>query len=462
MAYQKPELNLIRDNVIRVYQPEVVEPLTYLTATVAAAGTALTVRDNSGFANYDLLLFEGFGVEGAEIKKVNGVVTAGTSMTASTLTFAHGIDTLVQKVLFNQIEISGAATLTGSKTVIATIDINAGANYNDYIVSGTTYAYYFARFYNSLAQTPYYGEYSDGLVSTDFTPLMVGFIRRNAFKNAGEIFGGKYDNQWLYDQLYLCEEDLMKAKPRWGQLVINDYDLGNITTGDARIALPSDISDDETNKSIFGLRISTNDNMSYIPVPEFENLMYGVGQTTLASTAAIGATTLVLTDSNDFADSGSVNIGGTSYSYTTNTRSTDTLSGLTALSAEITAGVNVWQNITFGQPYQYTVKNGYIYWPIPPSSDFNGRNVWIDYYKTATRQNSDTDIVSFNDSQLYISWLEMAIKKEKNNGEIAPTDSSFIQYNLRKQQLIIQDKIPAGLKLIPGTYNRRMNRFNFN
>src|SRR3990167_5908754 len=148
MAYQKAEIELVRDNVIRIYQPEVVEPKTFLTATVAAAGTTLTVDSNAGFSNtdpQDLLLFEGFGVEGAEIKRVDGAITAGTSLTSQAVTFAHGIDTSIQKVLFNQVEILGASTLTGSKTSIATIDINAGGQYTDKIITGTTYAFYFAR-----------------------------------------------------------------------------------------------------------------------------------------------------------------------------------------------------------------------------------------------------------------------------------------------------------------------------
>src|SRR3990167_745649 len=452
MAYQKAEIQLVRDNVVRIYHPEVVEPKTFLTATVAAAGTTLTVDNNAGFSNtdpQDLLLFEGFGVEGAEIKRINGAITAGTSLTTQAVTFAHGIDTSIQKILFNQVEVLRSDTLTGSKTSIATVDINVGGQFTDFIITGTTYAFYWARFYNSLSTTTYYGEYSDGIPSTDLVPLSVGFIRRNAFKNIGESFGGKYDNQWLYDQFYLCELDVVKAKPRWGQMVSNDYDLGNLATGDQKMALPSDIEDDESNKSIYGLRVATGFNLDYLTIPEFESIMQGVGFTTMASTAAIGATTLVLTDSNDFADSGAVNIAGTSYSYTANDRTTDTLSGLTALAAEITSGTNVWQNVTFGEPQRYTVKNGYIYWDVPVSSDYNGRNVWIDYYKTATRPNSDTDSPSFNDPQLYISWLEMAIKREKANGELPPTDSSFVQYQIRKQQLIIQDKIPAGLRLVP-------------
>ena len=146
MAYSFPKLEQVKDNVIRIHHPETVEPSTYLTASVAASGTALTVENNARFAQYDLLLFEGFGVERAEIGQISAAVTAGTALTVDATVFAHGINTKISNILFDQVEISGAATATGSKTSIATVNLNVDDGYTDYIVSGTTYAFYFARF----------------------------------------------------------------------------------------------------------------------------------------------------------------------------------------------------------------------------------------------------------------------------------------------------------------------------
>ena len=121
MAYQSPRVAFVRDNIVRVHHPDPIEPSTFLTANVAVAGTALTVKNNTGFANGDIMLFEGFGAKNAEIKKINGTVTVGASITSVAVTFAHTISAAILKVLFNQVEISGAATVTGSKTSIATV-----------------------------------------------------------------------------------------------------------------------------------------------------------------------------------------------------------------------------------------------------------------------------------------------------------------------------------------------------
>ncbi|OGJ56793.1 hypothetical protein A2635_01070 [Candidatus Peribacteria bacterium RIFCSPHIGHO2_01_FULL_51_9] len=449
MAYQSSRLQFVKDNLIRVHHPDAVEPSTFLTASVAAAGTALTVRSNQGFSQNDILLFEGYGSEQAELKKVSGAVTAGTALTSVAVTFAHGINTPVSRVLFDQVELSGASTATGSKTVIATINLQVGGPHTDYVVAATTYAYYFARYYNSLADTPYYGAYSDAVASTDFTVKTVGFIRRLALENIDEALGEGLGANWFYDQFYLCELDILKEKDKWSQLAVLEYDAGNLATGDQRVAMPSDIEDVNTNKSVIGLRIGVERNMEPIDWADYQSVMQGVPVTTLASAISISDTTVTLTDSRDFTDSGSINIAGTTYAYTTNTRATNVLSGFTAFTAGVDNGTNVWQNVTFGEPRRFAISNGYIYWDTPPSSSFNGRNIWLDYYKTATRPDSDGDTVAFNDPQLYISWLEVQMKKRRGNGEITPTDSSLLMYEKRKAKLVGKDKNPLGIRLVP-------------
>lgn len=451
MAYQAPKIERIGDNIIRIYHPDYLAPRTYLTASVAATGTTLTVVNNEGFAEHDVVLLEGFGIENAEIKEVNAAVTAGTSLTITAATFAHGINCAVQKILFDQVEVSGTTTLTGSKAHAATMALNAGGNYTDYVLSsdlqGDTYI--FARYYNSMASTPFYSSYSDGL-SADFGPKTVGFIRRNAFANIGEKYDGvRFTSQWVYDQIYLGELDVAKELRRWSWLYSFDYDLGNLTEGLRRIALPSDIEDDKTNKSIMGVRIEDEINMDYMDWTEYQDAMNGVAYTTLATAASIGDTTLVLTDSRDFEDSGSVNIAGTSYTYTTNTRSTNTLSGLTALSAGIAVDSEIWQSISFGTPGRYAINDGYLYFDIPPDSDLEGRNIWIDYYKTITKCDSDNDEVEVADPQLIISWLEMAIKKEKANGALNLSDVSYVTYNRRKELLVKNEMSGQRMRFVP-------------
>ena len=129
------------------------------------------------------------------------------------------------------------------------------------------------------------------------------------------------------------------------------------------------------------------------------------------------------------------------------------MSGFTAFTAAILAASVVWQGNTDGEPRRYTVTDGYVYFVTPPASDFNGRSVFIDYNKTATRPNSDGDAVTFvSDPQVYISWLEVAIKRENANGVISPDDSSVRMYEQRKAMLAMQDVMPDGLKMVIDPY----------
>lgn len=463
MSYPSPKIERVKDNIIRIYHPEILEPNTYLTAAIAASGTSLTVANNAGFSNTDpqtLILFENLGSANAEIKRVNGAITAGTALTSQGVTFPHAINTPLSRILFNQVEISGASTVAGAKTSIETVNINVQAGWTDYVVTGSTYNYYFARFYNSLVTTPYYGEYSDSVAYTDFPVNTLGFVRRLAFKNVGEEFGGRWDFSWVADQIYLCELDVLREKDKWSQLVELDYDLGNVTVGMARIALPDDIEDKQTNKSILGVRIGTDDNLDFIDRPHFEELMENVATTTLASDINALDVTVTLTDSRDFEDSGSIEIEGTSYSYTANNRSTNVLSGFTAFTDTYSAGDQVWQGTYAGIPTAFTVKDGYIYFDVPPNDDYDGRNIWLDYYKGVTRHDSDGDVLGFNDSGLYVSWLEMAIKKEKANGLLAPTDISLLEFQKRKGMMVAKDRNPVGLKIVPQVPGWRRKKYN--
>lgn len=463
MAYQSPKIQFVKDNVIRVYHPVLLEPQTYLTSAVVATNTALTVKNNAGFSNtdpQDLVLFEGFNNELAEIKRVNGVITAGTALTVQALTYGHGVGVPLYKVLFDQFEVRGsntdAATAASTNGTIVqfnssnTTPINLTGEYTDFIITGTTFSYYGVRFYNSLATTTYYSAFSDGIAATDYEPNTIGFVRRNALASLNDIIDEKlFTTDWIYDQIYHVEQDVAKELKRWSWLENFDVDLGNLSTGDRSMSLPTDIEDNKTNKSIYGIRVANGESLEYITPRQYEEIMNGVAWTTLATTAAVGATTMVLTDSRDFADSGTINIVGTNYSYTGNTRSTNTLTGFTALSTEITSGVNIWQNVTFGEPLRYTIKEGVIYWDTPPSSSFNGRNVWIDYYQKVTRKNSDGDELTVNDPNLVQAGLEMMLKKRKNRGELSLTDEAVQQYELLKAKLVKNEESGKLLRLVP-------------
>src|SRR3990167_287705 len=103
---------------------------TYLTAAVAVAGTTLTVRavDSNAWADNDWILVGEIGSKNAEILQINGTVSDGTSLTIDNAgsggaRFAHAVNEPVYRTPYNQIEFSRATTITGSKTVLATNEL---------------------------------------------------------------------------------------------------------------------------------------------------------------------------------------------------------------------------------------------------------------------------------------------------------------------------------------------------
>ena len=449
MSFESGKILKASDNVIRISHPELPkEPLTYLTASVAAAGTALTVADNGNFAQNDLILLGNYGDETAEQKKVNAAVSAGTAVTSTAVTFAHGVGTPVRKILWDRAELSRADTATGSKTVIsAAITLNYSGPYTEYVNTGTTGSFYFIRYYDGTT----YSEYSDAVPITGYTAKTAGFIINRAFENLKEVIGGMFTVEWAINQLYLIELDIQQAMKRWSWNRISEYDMGNIATGDNSYALPSDIRDGDSPKSILGLRIGTNENMHYISKSKYEERMRGVARTTLsAAISSISDVTITLTDTRDFADSGSIEIEGDVISYTSKVDSTGVISGVTGItSTHTTTGVDVWQGHSTGLPTEYTVYDSTVYFPTIPTSTEDGMNIWIDYYADITRLDSLNDSITVTDPNLLISGLEVAIKRTKGNGTIPLDDVSLIAYRERKKQLIQQEISGQDVYLVP-------------
>lgn len=286
MAYEAGKIISIEANVIRIAHPEVLkEPSTYLTVASSALATTFTVADNVQFVDNDLLLIGNYGQNTTELTQEVNTLAAGTSLTidnpATGAVFAHPVNTPVRKMLFNQVEISGASSLTGSKTSITTIALDVSAPYTEYVVLNTTYSFYFVRYYNSLASVPYYGDYSDGVAATNFSNNTVGFIINSAFETMKEhvVADGLLSRRWAYRQIYLGELDVAKRLKRWSWLQSFDYDAGNLTEGQDNFALPTDIADTKSPKDILSIRLSGEAPMSYISKSQYEWLTRDVHKT---------------------------------------------------------------------------------------------------------------------------------------------------------------------------------------
>lgn len=433
MAYEAALIRSATNNVIKVAHPAVPDsPVTYLAASTVATDTALTVLDNNGFADNDFVVIGEFGFDKTEIKQIGAAVTAGLSLTVSATTYDHPVDTPVSFIPWNEVEISGAATVGGSKTVITTIGLQVDRAETVYVNTGTTYAYYFARYKNTETST--FSAYSDAADATGYSTSTIRAVKDEALSMANTRVSNIITDEFLNREIFNCEQEVWFEKKRWSWANTFNYIAGNTTEGDYSLTLPSDITDPNTNTSLIHVHIGDRPELGYITKEEWDRRQELISHTTLATTFNTGAVSIVLTDSSDFDDTGSILIGANSYTYTANDKSTGTLT-VTATAQGETAGVDVWQNAAFGEPTAFTVFNGVLYFDRPPDSSYAGLNIYLDYYRKPTAINSDSDTLNIPDWSVYHYYLAWKILLRKNNG--IPDNSTELMRNLYEQRKLI-------------------------
>lgn len=423
MAYETPKIIDSRSNVVRISPPVLPEwPQTNLTASAIAAAVSLTVGDNNGFVNTGNLILGPLGQTGTEIATIAGVVTPGTSLTVSAIVFAHPINTPVRLTLWNQVEVSGADTVAGSKTVIATFAIQFDSPSTDYVVTGTTYAYYFVRFKNSASGV--FSSYSDASSSAGYAPNTVRQIQNEALRMTGQEIGEIITDDFIKTEISNLENELYQLGPgkRWAHFLVDNYVLGTLAAGKTVFAMPTDIADSDTGEAIEEIHTRQISRLEKIEKSKVDEIRWNVALDTLAVQTTAGQTSITLTNVGDFADSGSVRIDSDTVSYTARNVTTNVLSGIPASGANsITtthaAGTNVWQGgQTDMTPTFYFVRPGYIELPLPPNATYLGQNLYASYYSKPAFPDSDADTVNFPDISVYHEYLAWKIQLRLSNG----------------------------------------------
>ncbi len=418
MATEKPQILQVKHNIVRVDLPFIEESdRTYLTADVAAAGVTLTVLDNTGLANNDYLPIGYPGDEKTEIVKIGAAVTRGTSITVGALVFAHSKKEPVSLIRYNQVALYGHATSTStSPTAIGSaVDLDVSRGFND-IVASTTYAYYYARYYN--AQTTTYSQYSTAVAATGLGRNTARKMMDYALKETNtklESFEG-LTRDYLMECLNDWQDEVSLQKRKWSWLKTNN-EASSITLvqDQQEYTLPTDIQNNDSNESIDLLRIGTQTTLKYLSPDDFLVKVGDSGKTFLASDVALAATTITVDNDNDLTDSGSINIQGDEIEYTS--KSANVLSGVTGITATHTTDDEVWQGADTGLPIYYTIRGGKLHvWPLPNSS-YAGMSIYMDYYSTITDLTEDastTSVPFYNSAHYYLMW-KIEIKKGDPN-----------------------------------------------
>lgn len=446
---------------------------TYLAANSAAADTTLTVKDIDGFGVSDYLILGELGSEACELVKVHAsTAPSGTTITLITggTEFAHSAGTKVYKVAFNQLEISHAATLTGSKSVLATQNIQVDGLEHVYTDVSQTTGFYFVRFKDETGST--FSSYSDGVPYGGWATNTVGYLMQSALKNNGVSLSERLTR----DRLFEFTNDGLKLTAgklkRFPQYLTANSILGQTTRGIYELDLPTDIYDNDTHKSIKAVRIGERAHPLQPVDPQiFEEIMGEAVVTQVRTEASANDTSLAVDNSYDFDDAGTLNVyvSGTkdSFTYTAVTRD-DADGGSAAFTGIPSSGddaigqttavdINVWQNEEEGEPVYCTVRNGKLaLWPIPDSS-WDNKNVYLDYFTEATEVNSEGDTLDVQRYDIIKDYVTWRVRMDqKNDGMLDMNDGWFIQF---------KEKLNDYIRTTPMAFKNKMrpniNRVNY-
>ena len=412
---------------------------TFLTAEMAAASGTLTVKDITGFAIAKYVWINPFGVNSEIIAMHASSAPSGVTLTLGANTaYIHQVGEPVYYIEFNQIEINHAATLTGNKSVLATVSILAREKTYIYLDTTQTTGFYFARYKDSVATL--YSSYSDGVTYDGWATNTVGYIIECALEDLSLEFSDNLSMDHCIRWINTGLREIKGKVRRWAEHYKTNYVLGQTSRGTNIVTMPSDIYDSETNLSIESVRVGDGEALDYLDPASFDLQQEDVKQTQVTTQAVATDTSLAIDNSYDFEDSGSVDvyISGTKYTltYTGVTRSASAgfLTGIPAsgdgsITVTIPADTYVWQNEEEGEPSVYTVRNGQIeYWPLVDAT-YDNQNVYMDYNTEVVEVNSEGDEIDyqrFDMLQAYLMWRMWC--KTSNKGILDRQSGFYVSF----------------------------------
>ncbi len=421
---------------------------------IAAGSGTITVQSIVGAAVNQILFFRNPGSERAEIVLTHAATapTGNTVTLASNLVESHPRGTKVFIIPANKLRFYWAATEVdpnsgGSVAALAAaqdIDPTEVRNYYDDSVKTTGFFYY--RFENSLdanLNLPYSDAQSYGLYFVAFDKNEAGYIMEKVRRRLGKEWGPLFTKQDALEEIQECLRNIQSRMKRWAENFIPDYPIGYTTRGIHDFALPSDIYDDETIQSILQVRLGGTGNrrLTWRDEIEFDNEMGEAIYTTVRTQPTPGDTSLLITNSYNFDDSGTVNIytgnvnDQITYTGVTRSATAGVLTGVPAtgegsISLAHLAGTNVWQNHVEGQPSIFNVRNGRLRtWPLP-SSVYINLGLYLDYYEETPTVNSEGDVIDIRRFDMVYHWLMWKARAAWfNKGKATLEDPDFALYN---------------------------------
>lgn len=414
-----------------------------LKKTCVSGTNAIYVYSLTNFSVDLILLIGELGEEGSEIIKTHhSTAPLGDTVTlASNMSKDHAKDSNVYIIPYDQLKISHASTIDGTKSVVAMVNIDPERIETIYNDAPYSTGYYFVQYYNSI--TGVFSSYSDAISVDGYSENTVASAIQQALDETGKELSGKLTTNILIQKLNMMLRLVRGKLKKWNDYQKFDEVIGAISRGENRVSMPLDAYDVNSYRSVLSLRIGSGTSLLYIDKKEYDDIMQSTTRTTVKTEPVVGATSFVLNDTKDLPETGgvSVYVNGEKYSvqYTANDISTGTLSGIPAtgdgsITYAFPVNSNVWHGETESEPNYFTIYGGYVYFSTLPNSTQHGNNIFMNYYTDIVTVDSEGDELKMPRYEMAVYYLKSWIRAiTENNGkfDFNDPDYAFFQEILR-------------------------------
>src|SRR3990167_8348381 len=244
-------------------------PELVLDADATVGATSITVKSITGVAINNILLFRDIDNEHAEIIATH----ASTAPSGNTVTLvvaglveAHPAGTVVKVIPWNQVRFYRSATEDDANADASNLSALAAAQNIDptqvdniYVDTTITSGFFYHRFSDSINSVN--DIYSDPIpytaIQVQFAENKVGYILEFVRRKLGHEWDERFSKQAAIDEVNACLRYMQGKLKRFSRYLVADYVVGQTARGVFDFALPADIYDNETNKSIIQMRIGT-------------------------------------------------------------------------------------------------------------------------------------------------------------------------------------------------------------
>lgn len=434
---------------------------TYLAAAANATDNTISVVSTIGFhslttSSGQILCIGEIGAERSEIIRTsqNTALSGQTVTLRQQLRFDHGPDKKVYIIDYDRIEPNSATTITGAKSTLVAYPIAIQADQKETLFYDTTLAsgFYFFRYNNTIESVN--SDWSDAVPFVGFGDNTVLKIKERALNAVGAEIDEIITHAFLNEKLWEARREYHNSPGKRPFRRKFNEDIGNVATGIYRIALPPNVQKPFTADNVYGVRIGTKENMKYIDKKTWDDFWVGIAHSTITVDYATNSRDLYLANARDFRSSGVVSLEQTNVEYSARSISGGTLRISVQGSYAVSAGADVWQDVTYGLPDRFTVfgdvaGSAFIYFNRPIDTAYVDQNIWSDYYQTLPTYDSDADELDEPEFDMYVRWLSWCIKKRKDSSLKAEEDDDFREWQRKKQESLAKEQLSTDIYISP-------------